>query len=130
MSSTGGGHQAGPEGGALERPGVRAADGRAAATARLPDHRRPAAGTTSLHRYLVQHPGVRTTLRTKGVHFFGTGYGGAGPWYASRFPTRLTACSVRPGATGSSSRTGEASPYYLFHPQSRPGWPSTCPRSS
>ena len=41
------------------------------------------AGTTSLHRYLVQHPGVRTTLRTKGVHFFDTGYGRGVSWYAS-----------------------------------------------
>ena len=52
------------------------------------------AGTTSLHRYLVQHPGVRTTLRTKGVHFFDTDYGRGMSWYASRFPTRLTAWYV------------------------------------
>ena len=50
------------------------------------------AGTTSLHRYLIQHPGVRTTLHTKGVHFFDTGYGRGMSWYASRFPTKLTAC--------------------------------------
>jgi hypothetical protein len=73
------------------------------------------AGTTSLHRYLVQHPGVRTTLRTKGVHFFDTGYGRGMSWYASRFPTRLTAWSVA-RRHGVELRTGEASPYYLFHP--------------
>jgi hypothetical protein len=73
------------------------------------------AGTTSLHRYLVQHPGVRTMLRTKGVHFFDTNYGRGLAWYASRFPTRLYAWTVarRHGVT---LRTGEASPYYLFHP--------------
>ena len=73
------------------------------------------AGTTSLHRYLVQHPGVRTTLRTKGVHFFDTGYGRGMSWYASRFPTRLTAWWVA-RRHGVELRTGEASPYYLFHP--------------
>jgi sulfotransferase family protein len=73
------------------------------------------AGTTSLHRYLVQHPGVRTMLRTKGVHFFDTAYGRGMSWYASRFPTRLTAWWVA-RRHGVELRTGEASPYYLFHP--------------
>jgi sulfotransferase family protein len=73
------------------------------------------AGTTSLHRYLIQHPGVRTTLRTKGVHFFDTGYGRGMSWYASRFPTKLTAWYVA-RRHGVELRTGEASPYYLFHP--------------
>jgi Sulfotransferase domain len=73
------------------------------------------AGTTSLHRYLVQHPAVRTTLRTKGVHFFDTGYGRGMSWYASRFPTRLTARYLT-RRHGLEPRTGEASPYYLFHP--------------
>jgi hypothetical protein len=73
------------------------------------------AGTTSLHRYLIQHPAVRTTLRTKGVHFFDTGYGRGMSWYASRFPTKLTAWYVA-RRHGVELRTGEASPYYLFHP--------------
>ena len=73
------------------------------------------AGTTSLHRYLVQHPGVRTTLRTKGVHFFDTGYGRGLSWYASRFPTKAYAWYVA-RRRGVELRTGEASPYYLFHP--------------
>ena len=50
-------------------------------------------------------------------------------WYASRFPTRLTAWSVA-RRHGIELRTGEASPYYLFHPWCPGGWPSTCPRSS
>ena len=73
------------------------------------------AGTTSLHRYLVQHPGVRTMLRTKGVHFFDTGYGRGLSWYASRFPTKAYAWWVA-RRHGVELRTGEASPYYLFHP--------------
>jgi hypothetical protein len=74
------------------------------------------AGTTSLHRYLVQHPAVRTMLRTKGVHFFDTNYGRGIDWYASRFPTRLYGWYVR-RRHGAELRTGEASPYYVFHPQ-------------
>jgi hypothetical protein len=73
------------------------------------------AGTTSLHRYLVQHPAVRTTLRTKGVHFFDTSYGRGMAWYASRFPTRAYGWYVR-RRHGTELVTGEASPYYLFHP--------------
>jgi sulfotransferase family protein len=73
------------------------------------------AGTTSLHRYLVQHPGVRTMLRTKGVHFFDTNYGRGMDWYASRFPTKLYAWYVA-NRHGIELVTGEASPYYLFHP--------------
>jgi hypothetical protein len=73
------------------------------------------AGTTSLHRYLVQHPGVGTMLRTKGVHFFDTGYGRGMAWYASRFPTKLYAWYVA-RRHRVELRTGEASPYYLFHP--------------
>jgi sulfotransferase family protein len=73
------------------------------------------AGTTSLHRYLVQHPGVRTMLRTKGVHFFDTAYGRGLSWYAARFPTKAYAWYVA-RRHGLALRTGEASPYYLFHP--------------
>jgi hypothetical protein len=73
------------------------------------------AGTTSLHRYLVQHPAVRTMLRTKGVHFFDTGYARGMAWYASRFPTRVYGWYVR-RRHGTELITGEASPYYLFHP--------------
>jgi hypothetical protein len=73
------------------------------------------AGTTSLHRYLVQHPGVRTMLRRKGVHFFDTSYGRGIDWYASRFPTKLYAWYVA-RRQGVDLITGEASPYYLFHP--------------
>jgi hypothetical protein len=73
------------------------------------------AGTTSLHRYLVQHPGVRTMLRTKGVHFFDVAYGRGMAWYASRFPTKAYAWYVA-RRHGVELVTGEASPYYLYHP--------------
>jgi hypothetical protein len=74
------------------------------------------AGTTSLHRYLVQHPAVKNLLRTKGVHFFDNHYGRGLAWYSSRFPTKAYAWWVR-RRHGTELVTGEASPYYLFHPQ-------------
>jgi hypothetical protein len=74
------------------------------------------AGTTSLHRYLVQHPAVKTSLRTKGVHFFdGDDYGKGMAWYASRFPSKPYRWYVR-RRHGVDLITGEASPYYVFHP--------------
>jgi hypothetical protein len=54
-------------------------------------------------------------LRTKGVHFFDTNYGRGMAWYASRFPTRAYAWYLR-RRRGLELITGEASPYYLFHP--------------
>jgi hypothetical protein len=74
------------------------------------------AGTTSLHRYLTQHPAVGTMLRTKGVHFFDSpDYVKGMAWYAAHFPSRSYGWWVR-RRTGAALLTGEASPYYLFHP--------------
>jgi hypothetical protein len=74
------------------------------------------AGTTSLHRYLVQHPGVRTMLRTKGCTSSTPPTAGAWPG-----TPRASRPGCRPGRSvarrhGLELRTGEASPYYLFHP--------------
>jgi hypothetical protein len=73
-------------------------------------------GTTSLYKYLSEHPQFRSaTLKTKGVHFFDTRYEKGMAWYRAHFPTTAyrTAFRVRHGAD---LVTGEASPYYLFHP--------------
>jgi Sulfotransferase domain len=73
-------------------------------------------GTTSLYRYLAEHPQfVSASVGTKGVHFFDTHYGQGLGWYRSHFPTavRRRWLSARHGAA---AITGEASPYYLFHP--------------
>jgi hypothetical protein len=73
-------------------------------------------GTTSLYKYLAEHPlFVSATLGTKGVHFFDTHYGNGLAWYRAHFPTTARrrwfhACH------GADLITGEASPYYLFHP--------------
>ncbi|TCJ20786.1 sulfotransferase [Rubrobacter taiwanensis] len=63
-------------------------------------------GTTSLYRYLTEHPRVAPAA-TKQVDFFAhesfrRGYG----WYLAQFPQDR----------GKETLTGEASPYYMFHP--------------
>lgn len=65
------------------------------------------AGTTSLFRYLADHPVVQAP-RFKEVHFFDLHWKKGPVWYRSHFP-RI------PGDRG--RITGEASPYYLFHPR-------------
>jgi hypothetical protein len=61
-------------------------------------------GTTSLYNYLVEHPGVAPAFM-KEVHFFDNRFHKGPNWYRAHFPLR------------ESQVTGEATPYYLFHPQ-------------
>jgi len=65
------------------------------------------AGTTSLYAYLTQSPDIRAAS-IKEVHFFDHHYARGERWYRSHFPAA--------GGTGASWVSGEASPYYLFHP--------------
>lgn len=69
------------------------------------------AGTTSLFTYLSAHPQVRPAIR-KEVHYFDTNYGRGDLWYRAMFPTSRSLQA----ASGPRRITGEASPYYLFHP--------------
>lgn len=63
-------------------------------------------GTTSLYRYLTQHPCIRPATR-KEIHFFDDHYHLGIDWYCSHFyPVKLFRGLL----------TGEASPYYFFHP--------------
>jgi hypothetical protein len=72
------------------------------------------AGTTSLYDYLVQHPCI-APARTKEVHFFDHHFARGIGWYARRFSTQRE--KKRAGKPlGHELITGEASPYYLFHP--------------
>lgn len=75
-------------------------------------------GTTSLFRALAAHPGViEPVLGTKGVHYFDTAYDRPLDWYFAHFPSRLVrGRSAR--RLGHPVVTGEASPYYVFHPAS------------
>lgn len=61
-------------------------------------------GTSSLHNYLTQHPGVTAPLR-KEVHFFDLNFERGEQWYRAHF-----------GRAGEPGLNLDSSPYYLFHP--------------
>ncbi len=63
------------------------------------------AGTTSLHRYLKDHPQVGPSWR-KEVHYFDRFYERGLDWYLAHFPRR-----------GKFPIVGEASPFYVFDPR-------------
>lgn len=64
-------------------------------------------GTTSLFKYLRQHPLIRMPVR-KEVHFFDQDFSRGIEWYLSHFPAQRSMVGAE--------ITGEASPYYLYHP--------------
>lgn len=72
-------------------------------------------GTTSLARYLAQHPAVRTMASIKGAHYFDKNYQRGLAWYRGHFPSTPYRSYVR-RRTGFDLVTGEGSPYYLLHP--------------
>ncbi len=61
-------------------------------------------GTSSLHHYLVQQPGVIEPLR-KEVHYFDVNFQRGERWYRAHF-----------GREGEPGLNLDSSPYYLFHP--------------
>lgn len=65
-------------------------------------------GTTSLYNYLSEHPKI-APARVKEVHYFSVNYDKGVDWYERHFP-RTRGLRRR--------LTGEASPYYIFHPHS------------
>jgi hypothetical protein len=71
-------------------------------------------GTTSLYKYLVQHPNLAHAL-TKELRFFDRNYDRGLAWYRSRFPSRRYRDRIR-RQRGVELVTGEASPDYMFHP--------------
>jgi hypothetical protein len=64
-------------------------------------------GTTSMFQYLSQHPQIHPPFR-KEIKFFDIHYTKGLGWYRSHFPMWI---KMKDGAL-----TGEATPYYLFHP--------------
>ena len=82
-------------------------------------------GTTSFYFDLIEHPAITRLFpppvpglkadATKGVHYFDSHFDRGERWYRSYMPTHVTRrlASHRAGVT---AVTGEASPYYLFHP--------------
>ncbi len=63
-------------------------------------------GSTSLYEYVIRHPAVAGCLLQKGSHYFDVNFTRGWNWFRSTFPL----------ATGRRAVTGEASPYYMFHP--------------
>ena len=63
-------------------------------------------GTTSLFNYIIEHPHILRPIR-KEIHYFDLNYDRSIDWYRSHFPISY----LRKGFI-----TGEASPYYIFHP--------------
>jgi hypothetical protein len=82
-------------------------------------------GTTSFYFDLIEHPSIMRLFpppiaglkrdATKGVHYFDSNFVRGESWYRSYMPTRLSR-DLRSRRTGVTSLVGEASPYYLFHP--------------
>ena len=79
------------------------------------------AGTTSLFRYLLQHPDVAgptggdaSVWWTKETHFFDEKYAKGVDWYRSFFPLQATRSRHR--KRGHDLQAGEATPYYMFQP--------------
>jgi hypothetical protein len=72
-------------------------------------------GTTSLYQYLIEHPAIGAAT-TKEVHFFDVNYERGVDWYRGHFPTAAYVRAIG-RRTGMRPTTGEASPYYLYHPR-------------
>jgi len=69
-------------------------------------------GTTSLFNFITEHPAVLPPWR-KETNFFNHHYRKGALWYRAYFPRKsppIAKANLRP------FQTGEASPYYLYHP--------------
>jgi hypothetical protein len=71
-------------------------------------------GTTTLYRYLNQHPLVLPAFQQE-VHFFDDNFAKGLAWYRAHFALSLHR-DLLARIHGSSPVTGEASGYYLLHP--------------
>jgi hypothetical protein len=63
-------------------------------------------GTTSLAAWIYEHPNVAPCRNRKGTHYFDINYWRGQNWYLSRFEKPRDGWLI----------TGEASPYYMYHP--------------
>lgn len=70
-------------------------------------------GTTSLFRYLEGHPDFYAP-KTKEIHYFDFKYDKGLDWYRRQFPTKIRKLKCR--LRRRRLVTGEASPYYMYHP--------------
>jgi hypothetical protein len=76
-------------------------------------------GTTSLHEYLAEHPGVLPLFpraqKIKGTYFLADEWRHGSRWFLSHFPTTLARRRTA-RRLGYEPIAGDSSPYYLFHP--------------
>ena len=75
-------------------------------------------GTTSLYNYLIQHPQIARAAQ-KEIHYFDLNFDKTPDWYYSQFPQP---------ESGEHQLTGEASPYYIFHPRVAQRIHDLCPK--
>src|SRR5437588_6703195 len=71
-------------------------------------------GTTSLYSYLTEHPNIGPAYM-KEVHFFDVYFSKGLHWYRAQFPSSVQKYYAE-RVQKQCFITGEASPYYLFHP--------------
>ena len=79
-------------------------------------------GTTSLYDLVVQHPRIHAASQ-KELHFFSLHYRRGWSWYAAQFPKRRRRQLWWRGLSG------EATPYYLFHPLAAQRIAQHCPKA-
>src|SRR5579859_7884576 len=84
-------------------------------------------GTTSLYRYLTEHPCI-APIYIKEPHFFDIYFYKGLHWYRAHFPTAVEKYYAQ-RFQQHDLITGEASPYYLFHPQAARRIAKTLPRT-
>jgi hypothetical protein len=84
-------------------------------------------GTTSLQRYLIQHPCVAPAFR-KEVHFFDRNLRKGTTWYRGHFPSVLFRSYVTT-VLRRRFMTGEATPAYIFYPHAPQRILETVPRA-
>lgn len=71
-------------------------------------------GTTSLYEYLTKHPNIAGASK-KEIHFFDNYYKKGVSWYRGQFPYTMQKYYAE-RVQKKDFITGEASPYYIFHP--------------
>lgn len=71
-------------------------------------------GTSSLYKYLCSHNQI-LPAKKKEIHYFDTNLDKGKKWYNSHFPSALKRVEQMI-LRGKRILTGEASPYYIFHP--------------
>lgn len=74
-------------------------------------------GSTSLYDWIARHPAVAPCRTRKGTHYFDVNHGRGEEWFRSGFERPREGWRI----------TGEASPYYMFHPLSATWMAQTVP---